>query len=172
VVDKLVEENELLNVNTPIARVADYEHLVVPLSVSAEELAAIQNSPPEFEVTLEGKPAKAAVNWINPEFDEKTRKLSIELILRSYPGPKRGGLICQLTLQTASEGLWVPKKAVISRYDNPRVFLKESGADVKVLVLGQTEDHFIIADNPRLPPGTLLQAPAALRPGSQQEPAR
>jgi RND family efflux transporter MFP subunit len=172
VVAKLVEENELVTVNTPVVRVADYENLVVPLSVSAEELAAIQKLPPEFEISLEGKPAKAAVNWINPEFDEKTRKLSIELILRSYPGTKRGGLTCRLALQTASEGLRVPKRAVISRYENPRVFLKASGADVKVLVLGQTENHFIIADNPRLPPGTLLQAPAALQRGSQQEPAR
>ena len=172
VVAKLVEENELVTVNTPVARVADYEHLVVPLSVSAEELAAIQKLSPEFEVLLDGEPAKAAVNWINPEFDEKTRKLNIELILRSYPGSKRGGLVCRLALQTATEGLWVPKRAIISRYENPRVFLKDSGAGVKVLVLGQTEDHYIIADNPRLPPGTLLRAPKALSPGLQLEPAR
>ncbi len=172
VVAKLVEENELVTVNTPVARVADYDHLVVPLSVSAEELAAIQKISPEFDVLLDGRPAKAAVNWVNPEFDEKTRKLNIELILRSYPGAKRGGLVCQLALQTATEGLWVPKRAVISRYENPRVFLKDSGAGVKVLVLGQTEEHFIIADNPRLPPGTLLRTPAAMQPGSQTEPAR
>ena len=43
VVAKLVEENELVTVNTPVARVADYDNLVVPLSVSAEELAAIQD---------------------------------------------------------------------------------------------------------------------------------
>ncbi len=172
VVAKLVEENELVTVNTPVARVADYDHLVVPLSVSAEELAAIQKLSPEFDVLLDGKPAKAAVNWVNPEFDEKTRKLNIELILRSYPGSKRGGLVCRLALQTATEGLWVPKRAIISRYENPRVFLKDSGAGVKVLVLGQTEDHYIIADNPRLPPGTLLRAPKALSPGLQLEPAR
>jgi RND family efflux transporter MFP subunit len=171
VVAKLVEENELVTVNTPVARVADYEHLVVPLSVSAQELEAIQQLPAEFEVLLEGNPAKAAVNWINPEFDEKTRKLKIELILRSYPGPKRGGLTFRLALQTAAEGLWVPKRAVISRYENPRVFLKTSGAEIKVLVLGQTEAHFIIADNNRLPPGTVLEAPTASQPGLRREPA-
>ena len=64
--------------------------------VNDPELAAIQQLTPEFDVLLDDKPAKAAINWINPEFDEKTRKLNIELILRSYPGPKRGGLTCRL----------------------------------------------------------------------------
>ena len=172
VIAKLVEEGELVTVNTPVARVADYEHLVVPLSVSAQELSAIQRLTPEFDVLLNNKPARAAVNWINPEFDEKTRKLSIELILRTYPGPKRGGLNCRLALQTVTEGLWVPKKAVISRYENPRVFLKKSGAEVKVLVLGQTEDHLIIADDPRLTPGTPLRAPAVSQPKPVQQPTR
>ena len=163
---------KLVTVNTPVARVADFKHLVVPLSVSAQELGAIQQLDPEFDILLDGKTARAAIEWINPEFDEKTRKLSIELILRSYPGPKRGGLTCRLALQTVTEGVWVPKQAVISRYENPRVFLKKTGAEVKVLVLGQAENHFIIADDPRLPPGAVLQAPAASRPEPLQEPAR
>jgi len=157
VVAKLVEEGELVTVNTPVARIADFEHLVVPLSVSAEELAAIQQLAPEFEASLDGKPARVAVNWINPEFDEKTRKLNIELILRSYPGPKRGGLICRLTIETTADGVLVPKQSVINRYENPRVFLNKSGAEIKVLVLGQTDSHLIIADDPRLPPGTRLR---------------
>ena len=172
VIAKLVEEGELVTVNTPVARVADYEHLVVPLSVSAPELNAIQQLTPEFDILLNDQPAKAAVNWINPEFDEKTRKLGIELIVRDYRGPKRGGLTCRLALQTTVEGLWVPKQAVLNRYENPRVFLKISGAEVKVLVLGQTKDHLIIADDPQLPPGTQLRAQAPLKQGVAQEPAR
>jgi multidrug efflux pump subunit AcrA (membrane-fusion protein) len=172
VVAKLVEEGELVMVNTPVARVADFKNLVVPLSVSAQELAAIQELSPEFDVLLDGKPARAAINWINPEFDEKTRKLSIELIVRSYTGPRRGGLIFRLGLKTAAEGLWIPKKSVTSRYENPRVFLKASGDEVKVLVLGQTDSHLIIADDPRLPPGTRLRAPTAIQPGLIEEPGR
>jgi RND family efflux transporter MFP subunit len=163
VIPKLVEAGELVTIGTPLARVADYEQLVVPLSVSDQELAAIQQLAPEFDVRLDGQSAKAAINWINPEFDEKTRKLNMELALHSYPGPRRGGLTCRLTLQTDAEGLSVPKQAVISRYENPRVFLAASGEEVQVLVLGQTESHLIIADDPRLLPGTALRAPAAVR---------
>ena len=172
VVAKLVEEGELVTVNTPVARVADYEHLVVPLSVSAQELEAIQQLAPEFDVQLDGQSAKAAINWINPEFDETSRKLNIELILRSYPGQKRGGLICRVSLQPKTEGLWIPKKAVISRYENPRVFLKNSGEEIKVLVIGQTDNHIIVADHPKLPPGTLLQAPNVYQLRYLREPQR
>jgi len=174
VVAKLAEAGELVTVGTPVARVADYEHLVVPLSVSAPELAAIRQLPPEFDVRLNGQSARAAINWINPEFDEKTRKLNMELALRSYPGPRRGGLTCRLALQTDTEGLWVPKQAVISRYENPRVFLKASGEEVQVLVLGQTENHLIIAEDPRLLPGTALRSPATARAEatSGQDPSR
>jgi multidrug efflux pump subunit AcrA (membrane-fusion protein) len=161
VVAKQAEKGELVTLNTPVARVADFENLVVPLSVSAHELDAIQKLTPEFDVVLEGKSARAAINWINPEFDEKTRKLSIELIIRNHTGPRRGGLIFQLPLKIAAEGLWIPKRAVTSRYENPRVFLKETGAEIKVLVLGQTEHHLIIANDPRLPPGTRLGDPAS-----------
>jgi hypothetical protein len=161
VVAKQVEKGELVTLNTPVARVADFGNLVVPLSVSAQELAAIQQLIPEFDVVLEGKPARAAINWVNPEFDEKTRKLSIELIICNYTGPRRGGLIFQLPLKIAAEGLWIPKRAVTNRYENPRVFLKETGAEIKVLVLGQTEQHLIIANDPRLPPGTQLGDPAS-----------
>ena len=170
VVAKLIEEGELVTVNTPVARIADFEHLVVPLSVSAKELAAIQQLSPEFEVSLDGKSARAAVNWINPEFDEKTRKLNIELILRSYPGPKRGGLTCRLALETATEGVLVPKQAVVNRYENPRVILSNSGAEIKVLVLGQTKSHLTIADDPRLPPGTRLRDQTASRLGLDRGP--
>jgi multidrug efflux pump subunit AcrA (membrane-fusion protein) len=161
VVAKQVEKGELVTLNTPVARVADFENLVVPLSVSAQELDALQQLTPEFDATLEGRPARVAINWINPEFDEKTRKLSIELIIRNHKSPRRGGLIFQLPLKIAAEGLWVPKKAVTSRYENPRVFLKETGVEIKVLVLGQTEHHLIIANDPRLPPGTQLGDPAS-----------
>jgi hypothetical protein len=57
----------------------------------------------------------------------------------------------------------VPKKAVVNRYENPRVFLGNSGAEIKVLVLGQTKNHLIIADDPRLPPGTRLRNRAVSR---------
>jgi multidrug efflux pump subunit AcrA (membrane-fusion protein) len=166
VVDKHIETGEVVNTNSPLGQVADYEHLVVPFSVSADELAAIKRLPETFEVILEGKPATAFVNWINPEFNEKTRKLAIELEIGEFDGNKRGGLTCRLSLQIQTEGLLVPRQAVISRYENPRVFLKSSGEEVKILVMGEAGDQLLIANNPLLAPGVELigQGSQAMEP--------
>ena len=156
VVKKMVEAGEIIAPGTPLAKVADYGTLVVPLSVSGRELSAIQNLPPTFAIDVEGRSAKASLNWVNPEFDEKTRKLSIELVLRDYAGPQRGGLLCRLPLRVESDGLLIPKKAVTRRFENPRVKLKKNGQYVQIIILGETPEAFIVGQNSALTPGVRL----------------
>ncbi|MFC1858674.1 efflux RND transporter periplasmic adaptor subunit [Thermodesulfobacteriota bacterium] len=151
-----VEEGEIIAPGTPLATVADYSRLVVPLSVSSAELEAIKLLPQEFSARLTGKPATAALNWINPEFDAESRKLAIEIEVRRFDGEKRGGLLFSLPLEIRAEGLRVPKAAVINRYDNPRVKLKKSGKEIKVIILGESNDHLLIAETDRLSPGMEL----------------
>ena len=156
VTDKFVEGGEIVATGSPIGRVADYRQLIVPLSVSDRELAAIRRLPSPFAAYLENEPVETAVNWVNPEFDEKTRKLNIELVIDDYRGEKRGGLLLHLPLQIDIEGLRVPKAAVITRYENPRVRIRSTGVEVRVIILGESNDHFIIADSQQLSPGVEL----------------
>jgi multidrug efflux pump subunit AcrA (membrane-fusion protein) len=156
VTDRFVESGEIVATGTAMGRVADYRELIVPLSVSARELAAIRRLASPFTTYLEDAPVETAVNWINPEFDEKTRKLNIEMILRDYGGEKRGGLLFKLPLQIETDGLRVPKAAVITRYENPRVRIQSTDEEVPVIILGESNDHFIIAENQRLSPGVEL----------------
>ena len=156
VTDKFVEGGEIVATGTAIGRVADYRQLIIPLSVSGREHAAIRRLSSPFTAYLENQQVQTAVNWVNPEFDEKTRKLSIELIVDSYRGEKRGGLIFNLPLQIETEGLRVPKAAVITRYENPRVKLRSSGEEIRVMILGESNNHFIIADHQQLSPGVEL----------------
>lgn len=159
VVSRRVEPGEIVTVNTPLAKIADFRNLVVPLSVTGQELAAIRALPEVFEARLEEEPIRARIQWVNPEFDEKTRKLSTELVLVDYDGERRGGLRFTLPLRIESEGLWVPKSAVVSRYENPRLTLKKSGETLSVMVLGESGEYLIVADHPRLTVGTELTAP-------------
>ncbi|CAB5128079.1 hypothetical protein D3OALGA1CA_4027 [Olavius algarvensis associated proteobacterium Delta 3] len=156
VTGKHVEVGEIIAPDTPLAVVGDYRQLVVPLSVSANELIALQQLPEEFTATLDKEPVRAAINWINPEFDEQTRKLAIEVIIRNFHGEGRGGRFFSLALQVLTEGLRIPKTAVINRYDNPRVRIKATDEEISVLVLGESNDHVIVADSPRLKPGLEL----------------
>jgi multidrug efflux pump subunit AcrA (membrane-fusion protein) len=156
VVRKMVETGEIIAVNTPLATVSDYRRLVIPLFVSGKELQAVERLGSRFDALLEGRPVRAAIYWINPEFDEKTRKLAIKLILEDYSGERRGGLQFELPLEIATEGLRVPRAAVVDRYENPRVRIKNTGESVQVLILGESDGYFVIDEHPKLAPGTPL----------------
>ena len=159
VTGKHIEEGELVTAGTPVALLSDFRQLVVPLSVSRQSLSALENLPREFEVHVEGRPAKAVLNWVNPRFDEKTRKVQIELLIPRFEGKKRGGLVCRMRLKIPAAGVQVPKAAVSNRYENPRVFLLKNGDAVPVFILEDSGDFFRIAEDPRLPPGTALMSP-------------
>ena len=154
-----VDPGEIVSAGTPLASVGDYRRLVVPLSVTSEELAAIESFTAPFAVRLDGRPAEASVRWVNPEFDEDTRKLAVELAVDRWDGERRGGLVMTLTVEIPAPGLSVPKAAVVNRFENPRVRLKESGKEIQVIVLGETNSSLRIAENPKLRPGMAL-APA------------
>ncbi|QTA79274.1 Uncharacterized protein dnl_15320 [Desulfonema limicola] len=159
IISKMVEPGEIISPNTPLAKAGDFQTLVIPLSVSGRELDAIRALSQDFDASLEGRPVKAGLNWVNPEFDEKTRKLSIELILIDYNDEKRGGLSFSLPLEIETQGYRVPKSAVINRYENPRVTIKNTGENINIIILGESDEYLIIAENQNLPVGTELVKP-------------
>jgi hypothetical protein len=158
-VEKRTEVGEFVSPGTPLGQVSDFRQLVVPLSLAGSELKAIQKLSSPFDVRLEGQPAKAAINWINPRFDEKTRKLAVELLVMGAGPEKRGGLVLTLPLEVETDGFQVPRAAVVDRYENPRVMLKADGRYQPIRVIGESADHLLIAEDPLLPPGTELALP-------------
>jgi len=154
-----VEVGEVVQINTPLASVGDYRSLVVPLALSADEFAALKRLDEPLDADLEGSPVKTSVQRVNSQFDEKTRKINLELDVHGYSGDRRGGLRLTLPLKVFSEGLQIPRAAVINRYENPRVKIKSTGEEIAVIVLGETNDHLMIGDNRRLAPGVELVAP-------------
>ena len=159
VTGRLAEAGEIVSINAPLASVGDYRTLVVPLALSADEFASLQLSGSPFDVLLEGDPVKASILRVDPQFDEKTRKINLELAVHGYTGDHRGGLRLTLSLNVSGEGLQVPKTAVIKRYENPRVKIKATGEEVAIEILGETNDHLTIGENRKLLPGIELAAP-------------
>jgi len=156
VTGKAVEPGDTVAVGTPLGTVADFTPLVVPLAVSSEELAAVQKLPKGVEVTVGGVPCRAGLNWVNPVFNETTRKLAMELKIEDYPGMARGGLQCVLTLSLATGGFSVPKSALTNRFDTPRITLAETGETINVVVLGETGNRYIIAPGDKIRKGIVL----------------
>lgn len=165
---RMVEQGEVIQSAVPVARASDFRELVVPLSVSEDELAALKALPAIFNVILDGIQVNASIYWINPEFNEQTRKLALELIVRQYEGPRRGGLRLELPLQIDAEGIYIPRAAVMNRYENPTVTIRDSGETVRLLVLGASGDFVTAAEDRRLRPGTVL-LPAGSEPSQDRK---
>lgn len=155
--EKFVEEGEIIQQGTPLAKISDYQDLIVPFSVTSNELDTIKALPEEFDAYLEEKPVKASIEWINPKFNSKTRKLNIELALRNYHGEKRGGLMFSLPLNVETQGFIIPKGSVVNHYENPVITIKKTGKKIQILILGEANDHFVIAENPQLVLGMELK---------------
>jgi hypothetical protein len=151
-----VEVGEIVQVNTPLASVGDYRKLVVPMALSAAEFASLERLEEPFDALLEEIPIKAIIRHIDPQFDEKTRKINLELEVHGYTGNRRGGLRLMLPLKVHTGRLQVPKAAVINRYENPRVKIKSTGEEISIIVLGESNEHLIIGDKPQLTPGVEL----------------
>ena len=161
---RLVEPGEIIQPGQPLAKAADFRRLVVPLAVSKAELDAIKGKKGDIPVRIEGQGVKARLNWINPAFDELSRKTHIELSLAGYKGERRGGLKVTVPISVKAEGMLVPKAALLSRYGNPRVRLASTGESVQVIVISESGDDIVISSHdPRLSPGVVL-SPAADSP--------
>ena len=158
VVDQSLEKGEIITPHQPLARVADFRTLVVPLYVSTVEYKAIASLPPKFKASLEGQSVNAVIKQFNPEFNPELRKLSLEIQIYGQQEP-RGGLRFSLPLSIETKGCLIPKIAVSNRYDNPRVQLKTNGKIVAVIILGESGDDLIVAEDAKLPLGGLLVNP-------------
>ena len=156
VIERRVEPGEIIATGTPLAMVADFTQLVVPLFVSGPEMEAIRRTE-RLKVKVAGQPAHANINWVNPEFDERTRKWAVELALIDYQGEAMGGLQVELAIDVAGGGLMVPRNSVTRRYDNPFVVLQADGRKVPIVILGETDHQILIADQPDLKPGMALK---------------
>jgi len=159
-----VEVGQAVQPGTPLAEVSDYGTLVIPLSVSNEELHALKSLPKLFDATIEGLPVKARINHINPRFDERTRKLQVELAVSDYKGARRGGLKFQAHLKVKTDGVLVPKAAVKNRFGNPTVILKASREAVPVMILGETGSNLIVVETKNIRPGVVVLPVNPARP--------
>ena len=151
-----VQPGEVVSPGIALGRVADFRQMVVPLSVAEAELKAMRALKSPLKAMLNGRAVRAKLIRINPEFDERTRKRSVELLLSGYGAPHEGGLRFEISLAIRAEGFVVPRAAVIERYSNPRVRLKGTGETVRLLVIGTVGQGVLVSPDARLTPGTAL----------------
>ncbi len=145
VIDRMIEPGEWVAAGTPVAELGDFRTLRIPLSLNPEELTALdavarlQVLLPDYGLTLD-----ASVFRTTPDFNPRTRKTSLELLITPPATLNRGGVRCEISLNIPEgEHTWlVPETAVYERYETHWV-TRGDGSEVRVIPLG-TENNGLV----------------------------
>jgi hypothetical protein len=154
-----VEPGEWIRAGQKIGQAADYSTLLIPFSLSPEELRALKSKAetislffPDF--SEQGARVNASIEKISPRFDPETRKTKVDLEVNSAKLKPRGGLraVLSLVLTDPSGAVMVPESALISSYGEYKI-VRETGEIVSVLLLGKgTQGNFRVKSS-KVQPG-------------------
>jgi len=139
--ERNVEPGQWLEVGGHVASVGNYMKLLVPLSLSVEELRVLQQNGDRLRVLLPDyrQSVPARIERISPEFDEKSRKTRVDLVLEDALPTHRGGIRVDLTLKLPDpdDHFLIAEKALDRRFEE--VWLeRKDGTRLRVDVLTGT----------------------------------
>ena len=172
VLQRFAEPGEYVREGEPVLRLGNFKTFRVPYLFTYEELSLLQDMErltlflPDLHDEVEAKIYRVA-----PDFDENSRKISVDLMLRGdaveSPFVLRGGMRAQLKIKGKTEPntFTIPSTALISRYD-AHWLLSPERVQKKVILLGTTEDEKdAIVNSGQLTAGDLFVA----NPGSSTD---
>ena len=157
VIKRFIEPGEWLNVGQPLAELGDFQTLIVPFALSSPEYKALRQQENISLLTTEGKNLRAEIYRVSPDFEPKSRKINLDLVIADKLADSRGGIKLELRLDIAEKNVFaVPAQAVIRRYGE-NLLQRESGETVAVVIHGslgkklrvgsaliRPGDHFIL----------------------------
>ncbi|TKB23258.1 efflux RND transporter periplasmic adaptor subunit [Desulfopila sp. IMCC35006] len=146
VIKRHAEPGEYVRQGEPILKLGNFQSVCIPFLFTYEELALVRGMA-RLHVFLPDlhRKVEAEIYRVSPDFDEKSRKIGVDLRIRpkemaANPG-LRGGVRAQLTLEGNREknSFLIEATALVSRYD-AHWLVAPDGAQRKVLFLGMTLD--------------------------------
>ncbi len=142
IIERLVEPGQWLNAGDPVAKVGDFRSLLVPLALSVSEMKALEHQQHELTVKLPEYnlivPSK--IERVSPSFDEKSRKIQVDLILEKKLPVHRGGLRVEATLELPEPAgtFLISADALDKKFEE--VWLeRKDGSRISVDLLGYTD---------------------------------
>ena len=137
-----VEVGEWVGGGQQLGVVGRFDELLVPFAVTPEEFAALRKIK-DLHLRLSdygGKTVPARIERVAPGFDAETRKINLDLMVRSGLEEMRGGVRCELLLELREAGgaVMVPRSALVRAYED-YFLVRPDGARVRVLFLGEGE---------------------------------
>lgn len=106
VIKRYVEPGQWLDIGNKIAKVGDYTRLLVPLALSLHELNTLRDLQDDITVMLPeyNQAVPAVIERISPAFDERSRKIQVDLLIREQLPTYRGGMRVELKLKIPDRG--------------------------------------------------------------------
>ncbi len=155
--ERKLEPGEWLTRGRVVGLVGDYRSLLVPFSLTPAQYEWLKNEGAGGKVSLilddESRSATkvpARLLRTSPAFDQKTRKIMVELEVSQGLSARRGGIALELAIKLPEAGsvVEVPAPAVFERY-GAFWLVRENGTEVKVVKLGQAAngDFRIVGEN-------------------------
>ena len=122
VIDRNIESGQWVNEGEVVAHVGNYSQLKVPVTLSQQELAALKNVKDNIKLSLLDFNIKvsAIIQHISPAFDEKTRKILVDLLIKENLPELRGGMRVGLMLKIPdpkSTSFTISKQALEERFE-------------------------------------------------------
>lgn len=153
---RYVEPGQWLDVGKPVIKVGDYSKLLVPFSLTVNELNTLKKNQQNLTVWLpEYKQSiPASIERISPSFDEQSRKVQVDLLLEHNIPVQRGGLRVDLTLKMAdsSQTFLISSKALEKRFEEVWITAKD-GESLRVELLGNAGNDLVRISSPALKVG-------------------
>ncbi|MCF6186503.1 MAG: efflux RND transporter periplasmic adaptor subunit [Desulfobulbaceae bacterium] len=142
VIERQIELGEWVRAGQAVARVGDYQHLVVPVVLRPEELHYLRSAD-TFSLFIVDNEIRGTgtLRRIAPNFDPVTRKTKADIALSDATlekiPDKRGGLRVeiQVPLKDPMHAFLLPAEAVEERYEE-NWLTRENGQTFRVIVLG------------------------------------
>ncbi len=146
VIKRSVEPGEYVRQGEPILKLGNFQSLCIPFLVTYEELVLLRDMA-RLTVLLPdlGDEVEAEIYRIAPDFDEKSRKIAVDLRIGQQEVATRpalrGGVRAHLIIggKTEQNSFLIAATALVSRYD-AHWLVAPDGEQRKILLLGMTED--------------------------------
>ena len=146
VIDRFVEPGQFVRPGEPLLRLGDFRQLLIPFVFTCGQLEIVeQYDRLQLYFPDQGKTVDGTVYRVAPGFDEKTRKIKVDVLVHtekeSGAGKWRGGMRAILHIQGTVERdtFSVPSSALLSRYE-AHWLVSEQGEQVKVIFLEKSKN--------------------------------
>lgn len=153
--ERYAEVGQWLDIGNPVVKVGNYSKLLVPFALTVTELNALKAEQnltvwlPEYKQQI-----PASIERTSPSFDEKSRKIQVDLLLEENIPVQRGGLRVDLKLKLpdTSGYFLIPEKALDKRFEE--VWLtRKNGQALRVELLSNADSGQVRITSPELKAG-------------------